>query len=262
LPLGKLAESTIQDGQRVLRKLADVINGTAEGSVNALSDEFYSVIPHDFGFQKMSSFVLRTNEDVKRKLEMLQSLSEVTFAIRLLSDVRADAAVDRITASYEKLACELEHLAPSDDVVALISRYVGTTAGNTAGHTHYTLEVEDVFAVRRSGEEERFRNGHGGRLGNHMLLWHGSRLSNWVRPPLTHRPTSLHLSHPLAPPLSILCTIGGPAVQVGILSKGLLIAPPEAPVTGYMFGKGLYFADIVTKRCRWLDASHLPYLPS
>ena len=33
-----------------------------------------------------------------------------------------------------------------------------------------------------------------------MLLWHGSRLSNWV----------------------------------GILSQGLRIAPPEAPVTGYM----------------------------
>jgi hypothetical protein len=32
------------------------------------------------------------------------------------------------------------------------------------------------------------------------------------------------------------------------MSKGLLIAPPEAPVTGYMFGKGLYFADMVTKR--------------
>ena len=34
------------------------------------------------------------------------------------------------------------------------------------------------------------------------LLWHGSRLTNWV----------------------------------GILSEGLKIAPPEAPVTGYMVG--------------------------
>ena len=33
-----------------------------------------------------------------------------------------------------------------------------------------------------------------------MLLWHGSRLTNWV----------------------------------GILSQGLRVAPPEAPVTGYM----------------------------
>ena len=33
---------------------------------------------------------------------------------------------------------------------------------------------------------------------------------------------------------------------VGILSQGLRIAPPEAPSTGYMFGKGVYFADMVS----------------
>ena len=27
--------------------------------------------------------------------------------------------------------------------------------------------------------------------------------------------------------------------------QGLRIAPPEAPVTGYMFDKGVYFADMV-----------------
>jgi poly [ADP-ribose] polymerase len=45
------------------------------------------------------------------------------------------------------------------------------------------------------------------------LLWHGSRFSNFV----------------------------------GILSQGLRIAPPEAPSTGYLFGKGVYFADIIGK---------------
>lgn len=29
------------------------------------------------------------------------------------------------------------------------------------------------------------------------------------------------------------------------------IAPPEAPVTGYMFGKGIYFADMVTKSANY-----------
>lgn len=43
-----------------------------------------------------------------------------------------------------------------------------------------------------------------------MLLWHGSRTTNFA----------------------------------GILSQGLRIAPPEAPVNGYMFGKGVYFADV------------------
>lgn len=50
-----------------------------------------------------------------------------------------------------------------------------------------------------------------------MLLWHGSRLTNYV----------------------------------GILSEGLKIAPYEAPATGYMFGKGIYFADIVSKSANY-----------
>lgn len=48
---------------------------------------------------------------------------------------------------------------------------------------------------------------------NHFLLFHGSALFNFI----------------------------------GILSQGLRIAPPEAPVTGYMFGKGVYFADMFDK---------------
>lgn len=35
--------------------------------------------------------------------------------------------------------------------------------------------------------------------------------------------------------------------MLGILAQGLRIAPPEAPTTGYMFGKGIYFADLFSK---------------
>ena len=54
-----------------------------------------------------------------------------------------------------------------------------------------------------------------------MLLWHGSRLTNYV----------------------------------GILSQGLRIAPPEAPMTGYMFGKGVYFADMVSKSANYCNTN-------
>jgi poly [ADP-ribose] polymerase 2/3/4 len=36
---------------------------------------------------------------------------------------------------------------------------------------------------------------------------------------------------------------------------GLRIAPPEAPVTGYMFGKGVYFADMFSKSANYCYAS-------
>jgi len=54
-----------------------------------------------------------------------------------------------------------------------------------------------------------------------MLLWHGSRITNYV----------------------------------GILSKGLRIAPPEAPKTGYMFGKGIYFSDTCSKSANYCHAT-------
>lgn len=37
--------------------------------------------------------------------------------------------------------------------------------------------------------------------------------------------------------------------------QGLRIAPPEAPVTGYMFGKGVYFADMVSKSANYCCTS-------
>ena len=68
----------------------------------------------------------------------------------------------------------------------------------------------DCFKINREGEDKVYNPN---KLGNKKLLWHGSRFSNFV----------------------------------GILSQGLRIAPPEAPSTGYLFGKGVYFADIIGK---------------
>jgi hypothetical protein len=67
---------------------------------------------------------------------------------------------------------------------------------------------------------------------NRMMLWHGSRLTNW---------TGI-LSQGLYFSSSFwVCTS----------HAGLRIAPPEAPVTGYMFGKGVYFADMVSKSANY-----------
>jgi hypothetical protein len=41
----------------------------------------------------------------------------------------------------------------------------------------------------------------------------------------------------------------------GILSQGLRIAPPEAPVSGYYLGKGVYLADVCSKSAEYCRAS-------
>ena len=72
------------------------------------------------------------------------------------------------------------------------------------------LALVNCFKIEREGEEKLYNPT---KLGNKKLLWHGSRFSNFV----------------------------------GILSQGLKIAPPEAPKSGYLFGKGVYFADMIEK---------------
>ncbi|XP_070578606.1 poly [ADP-ribose] polymerase 1-like [Ptychodera flava] len=84
------------------------------------------------------------------------------------------------------------------------------------------LEVLDVYKIEREDEPKRFQKN----LHNRRLLWHGSRVSNFA----------------------------------GILSQGLRIAPPEAPVSGYLYGKGIYFADMVAKSmwyCRTSKADNI-----
>lgn len=45
---------------------------------------------------------------------------------------------------------------------------------------------------------------------------------------------------------------------MGIMSQGLRIAPPEAPKTGYMFGKGVYFADMIQKSYNYCNDHNAP----
>ena len=79
---------------------------------------------------------------------------------------------------------------------------------NTSGHRN--LKIVDCFTIEREGEDAIFNPN---KLGNRKLLWHGSRFSNFP----------------------------------GILSQGMRIAPPEAPRSGFLFGKGVYFADMIGK---------------
>jgi hypothetical protein len=65
------------------------------------------------------------------------------------------------------------------------------------------LDVEHIYKISREGEDDQYESWKKDK--NRQLLWHGSRITNFC----------------------------------GILSQGLRIAPPEAPVSGYMFGKGL-----------------------
>ena len=51
MPLGKLSKDTIKKGYTVLTKISEVLEGKTKGDLLSLSGEFFTVIPHDFGFK-------------------------------------------------------------------------------------------------------------------------------------------------------------------------------------------------------------------
>ena len=210
MPLGKLAKSTIQQGYEALNELMDALKKKSiRSELERLSSKFYSLIPHDFGFQKMSTFILDSEEKVKTKLDMLQSLSDMQVATKLL-DQGSSPEENLLDANYRKLDCHLKPVDPSSKEYQKIHQFINDGKGS------YKIQLMDVFTVERKGEKERFKKD----IGNRIMLWHGSGIGNFV----------------------------------GILSQGLRIAPPEAPVSGYRFGKGIYFADMIEKSAGYCRA--------
>lgn len=72
-----------------------------------LTNNFYSNIPHDFGFSNMSNHILDTEPKVKAKIEMLESLAEIKVATTLLSESKSDD-VNKIDGNYAKLNRDIE----------------------------------------------------------------------------------------------------------------------------------------------------------
>jgi hypothetical protein len=100
-----------------------------------------------------------------------------------------------------------------------------------------------------------------------MLLWHGSRLTNWTGI-LSQGHSFSHMIRVVVTNVCLLahsCCIMKFSINNCKKSKpnlyndkpsGLRIAPPEAPVTGYMFGKGVYFADMFSKSANYCYSTH------
>ncbi|XP_049866080.1 poly [ADP-ribose] polymerase [Pectinophora gossypiella] len=212
MPLGKLSKKQIKSGYKVLTELLAYIE-TGKASESKIIDATNRFFTTvPHDFGVNNAPLLNNVEAIKKKAEMLDNLMEIEIAYSLLKTDSDDATIP-VEAHYTKLKAHIEPMDRNSEEFKLISEYTKNT--HAATHSSYTLEIEEVFKVVREGEDKRYKPFK--KLHNRRLLWHGSRVTNFA----------------------------------GILSQGLRIAPPEAPVTGYMFGKGIYFADMVSKSANY-----------
>jgi len=154
---------------------------------------------------------------IKEKSKLLESVTDIEIAQRLMREKgEEDLNMNPIDINYRKLRCQIVPLERYRAEYRIIEEMVTQTQSNSF---KFTVQIENIFEISRNGESEKFSPFK--KLPHHRLLWHGSRLSNYI----------------------------------GIISQGLRIAPPEAPVTGYFLGKGIYFADMVSVSAQYCHAT-------
>lgn len=113
MPLGKLAKSSIEKGYQALNDLMGEIKGkNRQDLINQYNNAFYSNIPHDVGFTKMASLMLKTEKQVKEKLEMLQSLEDIKVFTKLLDEGKVAEDINELDSNYLKLNMNIKPIDP------------------------------------------------------------------------------------------------------------------------------------------------------
>ncbi|KAF7175276.1 hypothetical protein CNMCM7691_007316 [Aspergillus felis] len=230
LPLGKLSKRTLTTGFQILKDLSELVtdptlassryNTTFQDAAQDLSNRYFTTIPHMFGRNRPP--VLASDQQIKTEVDLLEALTDMGVANEIMKESRDAEMMNQLDRQYQGLGMqEMTPLNRSSAEFRELEAYLNNSRGSTH---HLRYSVVNIFRIERKGEEDRFKSSCYSNLpnSNRRLLWHGSRSTNFG----------------------------------GILSQGLRIAPPEAPVSGYMFGKGVYFADMSSKSANYC----VPYI--
>lgn len=198
-PLGRLSNDEIEKGMSILCDIYSVIKKNLQHSeyyFRKLTEQFYRAVPHYFGDARPDTII--TFDDCEKLYNMLLNMRNIGITYEII-DEGARNGKNALEFYYDSLKTEI---VPIDHSSHVFKNIVKMTE-NTHGPTHnIRLIVEEVYQITREEEIDRFKpfeNEPGNRI-----LWHGSRISNFV----------------------------------GILRNGLRCAPKEAVSSGDMFGPG------------------------
>ena len=222
LPFGKLSKDLIFEAKKILLELRELIE-EIDGKTGDTEEEVQAVLKHREGIIDRSNRFFELIPDTRYHTSPIQPIDNARVLdekVSLVNDMLDFEVSSKILlGAYHLISVKN----PLDYCFEALNIRLLTL---TKQQREYKLisqyikngspglqsdSIERIFALERKGEAERISQWKD--LKNRTYLWHGSKLLNFM----------------------------------GILSQGLRIAPPEAPVQGYMFGKGIYFADTFAK---------------
>lgn len=148
----------------MLKKIETVLNEIKNGkksnesTLPDLSSMFYRYIPHNFGRQKMSNFVIDSFPDLNKKLELLQNLDDSKTAIKNQNETNAKLEKEDdkkeksnpLDENYKRLNTNINVIHESEDVFKTVDEYIQNSSSG------YRLKLLNCFEIDREGEKERF----------------------------------------------------------------------------------------------------------
>lgn len=158
------------------------------------------------------------NTDMILSEETIQLKAELLKQMEDALIIGGDSFSSNVNEKYKKLNTEIDVINNNDTEWQRIYNFIQ----NTRGSNHYgtSSKINTILKVCLSADKNKYEDCS---ISNEQELFHGSRNGN----------------------------------ATGILSRGLMVAPPEAPVSGWMFSKGIYAANSSTKSLNysWKDAA-------
>ena len=182
-PLGVLTIGQVEKGEKVLEQAWDVFKKMEKASgsrrttyldqLTDLSGEFYSAIPHRIGRSRkaVQQSVLDTLPEFEEKQETLQLMKDM---LQVDGDAGEAASVlfdPELDKKYAALKADIEWVDPKSGEFKEWKDYVEKSQIKTK---HIT--VKNLYRISRPSE----RKGFDAKVGNEMMLMHGSRIANWV----------------------------------------------------------------------------------
>ena len=70
------------------------------------------------------------------------------------------------------MKCDINHIHKEDETFSTIEKYLINTSSD---NKYQTWKIEEAYEIKRHGEHDKFID-----HGNKKLLWHGSRITNFV----------------------------------------------------------------------------------
>lgn len=173
-PLGILTLGQIEKGEAILTTLYDLFQDQKakrrDEEMLTLSGEFYTAIPHRIGRSRaaVEGAVINTLEAFEQKQTTLQLMKDMLQVNGEAGNVLFDARIDQ---EYDALGCRVEWIEPGSSEFKEMAAYVVDSQVKSK-----RIKVHSLYRVRREAEWSQFTES----IGNQKLLFHGSRIQNWV----------------------------------------------------------------------------------